>query len=67
LKRAALNGMMARNTMVVPCMVKSALNVWAWTTVLPGSASCRRMSRASIPPTRKKTKADTPYRIPIRL
>src|SRR4051794_21281896 len=32
-----------------------------------GCASCRRISSASIPPTRKKPKAVTPYRMPIRL
>src|SRR4029450_4354057 len=67
LKKAALMGMMARNTMVVPCMVNSSLKRAALTRVPSGCASCRRMMSASTPPTRKKKKADTPYRMPMRL
>ena len=52
--------MIARNTMVVPCMVNSALNVSALTTVLFGRASCSRMINASIPPTAKNVSAVTP-------
>ena len=51
---------MARNTIVVPCIVNSALNVSALTTVSFGRASCSRMISASIPPSRKNAKAVTP-------
>jgi hypothetical protein len=60
LKKAALNGMMARKIIVVPCMVKRALKVWALTTALSGRASCSRISRASVPPSRKKARALLP-------
>src|SRR5688572_13273195 len=59
--------MITRNTMVVPCMVKSWLYSWADRTVALGSASCVRISRASTPPTMKNRKAVTPYMIPMRL
>ena len=53
--------------MVVPCIVNSSLKRSGPTRVLSGRASCSRMIRASMPPTRKKMKAEVPYRIPIRL
>ena len=60
-------GMIARKTIVVPCIVNSSLNRCAPTRVLSGAASCSRMIRASMPPTRKKMNALVPYRMPIRL
>ena len=52
--------MIARNTIVVPCIVNSELNVSALITVFSGRASCRRISSASIPPIRKNANAVTP-------
>ncbi len=46
--------------MVVPCMVNSSLKRCALTSVLSGTASCARMISASMPPIRKKMKADVP-------
>ena len=46
--------------MVVPCMVNTWLYSLADSTRPLGCASWRRMSNASIPPTRKKKKAVTP-------
>ncbi len=59
--------MRARNTIVVPCIVNSWLNVSADTTVLPGRASCARMISASTPPIRKNANAVQKYSRPIRL
>src|ERR1041385_65033 len=59
--------MTPRKTMVVPCIVKSELNVSALTSVLSGFISWRRMISASMPPIRKKMNAVLPYRMPIRL
>jgi len=60
LKNAAESGMIARKTMVVPCIVNSWLNVSALTSVLSGRANWSRMNSASRPPIRKNTKAETP-------
>ena len=58
LKNAADSGMSARNTIVVPCIVNSWLNVSALTPRPPsGRASCARMINASNPPTRKNANA----------
>ncbi len=46
--------------MVVPCIVNSSLKRSGPTRVLSGRASCSRMIRASIPPIRKKMKAEVP-------
>ena len=59
--------MTTRKIIVVPCIVNSSLKRCALTSVLSGRASCRRMSSASMPPIRKKMKAEVPYRMPIRL
>src|SRR5262245_13944323 len=67
LKKAALMGMMARNTMVVPCMVNSSLNCRAVTSVLSGCASCSSMMRASMTRTRTASMAVVPETIPLRL
>jgi hypothetical protein len=67
LKKATLSGMIARKIMVVPCMVNSSLYVFSFTTPLSGRMSWARMISASMPPSRKKAKADTPYIMPIRL
>ena len=48
-----------RKTIVVPCIVKSALYVWGESSVFSGAPSCRRISSASTPPIRKKTKVVT--------
>src|SRR4029450_9898819 len=56
-----------RNTIVVPCMVKSSLYCAAVRTVPFASKSWSRMSSASMPPTMKKTSAAAPYMIPIFL
>ena len=53
--------------MLVPCMVKSRLNVSGGTMCSPGHASCRRISVASIPATTKKTSPETTYMMPRRL
>ena len=60
--------MMTRKTIVVPCIVKMRL-YWSALTMLPsGVASCRRrISSASMPPTRKNRNDVTPYRMPMRL
>jgi hypothetical protein len=60
LKNAADSGMIAKNTMVVPCIVNNSLNVSALTTVLFGDDNCTRMTSASRPPRRKNAKALTP-------
>ena len=57
---ALLAGMTARKIIVVPCIVKSALKVWAPSTWPLGWASWSRSSSASRPPSRKKAKAATP-------
>ena len=53
--------------MLVPCMVKSRLNVSGGTMCNPGHASCRRISDASRPAMTKKTRPETTYMIPSRL
>src|SRR5437867_2870612 len=60
-------GMPTRNTMVVPCMVKSRLNVSGGTTWRPGKASCKRIVDASRPATTRKAIPVTTYMIPSRL
>ena len=50
-------GMIARNIMVVPCMVNIALYSAALKKLLSGDASCILNKRASIPPTNKKKNA----------
>ena len=67
LKNAAPRGMTARKIIVVPCIVNIVLYCGAVSSVLLGTMSCRRMSRASQPPTRKKNRANEPYRKPIFL
>ena len=52
---------------MVPCIVNSALNVCALTTVWPGPASWSRIRSASTPPSSRKANAEAPYRMPIRL
>jgi hypothetical protein len=60
-------GITKRNTMVVACIV----NIWLYcsgdSTLPLGAASCRRIRPASMPPTRKKANATTPYMMPIFL
>ena len=67
LKNAALSGMSARNTMVVPCMVKSSVKRSADTMSASGLDSCRRIRSASTPPIMKKERAVTRYSTAIRL
>ena len=67
LKNVAPNGIITMKIMVVPCMVNMALNHSAEMREASEVVSCKRINPASIPPTRKKIKAETPYRAPIRL
>ena len=67
LKNAAPSGMTARKIIVVPCMVNIVLYCWAVSRVLFGTISWRRISRASQPPTSRKTSANRPYMKPIFL
>src|SRR5215813_5243736 len=60
-------GMPNRNTMVVPCMVKSRLKVSGGTMCRPGHASCRRIMVASNPATTTKISAVRTYMMPSRL
>ena len=67
LKKAALNGIITRNTIVVPCIVRMRLYWSALRTPAFGTTSWVRRRSASIPPVRKKMKAVTPYIRPMRL
>src|SRR5215472_13705118 len=60
-------GMPKRNTMVVPCMVKSRLKVSGGTMCRPGHASWRRIRVASNPATTTNISAVTTYMMPSRL
>src|SRR5215813_8332948 len=60
-------GMPTRNTMVVPCMVKSRLKVSGGTMCRPGHASCSRIMLASMPAMTKKSRPTVTYMIPRRL
>src|SRR6266851_5206666 len=60
-------GIPTRNTMVVPCMVKSWLNVPGGTTWRPDQASWRRIADASSPATTRNTSPLTTYMTPSRL
>src|SRR4030095_8677011 len=60
-------GMPTRNTIVVPCMVKSRLNVAGGTRCRPGHASCSRIAEASRPATTRKMMPVVTYMIPRRL
>ncbi len=60
-------GMMKRNTITTPCMVKRWLYVSASTMVLPGVSSSMRTSRAKIPPRRNAKRTKPRYMTPIRL
>src|SRR3954466_11513751 len=62
-----MTGTTNRKTMVVPCIVISWLYVCGSSSVLLAWLSCRRISSASVPPSRKNTKVRTRYMIPIRL
>ncbi len=57
-------GMAKRNIITDPCSVKTWPYMSADNTSLPGRASCRRISRASTPPNRKKTSVSTTYQRP---
>ena len=52
--------MMTKKIMVVPCMVNMALNQSAEINEISAWASCKRIRPASMPPTRKNMKAETP-------
>ena len=67
MKKAALRGMSARNTIVVPCIVKSSVKRSADTMSASGLDSCRRMISASTPPSMKKERDVTRYSTAIRL
>ena len=60
-------GTAKRNIIVVPCMVKIWLYMSGPIRLFSGRASCARIIAASIPPSRKKTKAVVMYRFPICL
>src|SRR6266446_6858616 len=60
-------GIPTRNTMVVPCMVKSWLNVPGGTRWRPDQASWRRIADASSPATTRNTSPLTTYMTPSRL
>src|SRR5437763_1132170 len=62
-----MNGTTNRKIIVVPCIVNSSLYVFGSRRVLSAWLSCRRISSASVPPRRKKTKVRTMYMIPIFL
>src|SRR6476646_1255619 len=64
---AAPIGITTRNTIVVPCIVKSWLYRSALSNLPFGVASCSRIKRASQPPITKKNSADAPYMMPIFL
>ena len=59
--------MPTKNTIVVPCMVKSWLNTWGETKRLLGMASWMRISIASTPAIRRKMRAYPMYISPIFL
>src|SRR5215831_15883809 len=60
-------GMPNRNTMVVPCMVKSRLKVSGGTMCRPDHASCSRIMVASKPATTTNISAVSTYMMPSRL
>src|SRR6266404_774393 len=60
-------GIPTRNTMVVPCMVKSRLKVAGGTTWGPDQASCKRIADASRPATTRNTRPLITYMTPSRL
>src|SRR6266436_6871309 len=60
-------GIPTRNSMVVPCMVKSRLNVPGGTTWRPDEASCKRIADASRPATTRNTSPLITYMTPSRL
>ncbi len=60
-------GIPTRNTIVVPCMVNSRLNVAGGKMCRFDQASCRRIAEASSPATTRKPSAVITYRIPSRL
>ena len=60
-------GIPTRKIMVVPCMVKSRLNVSGGTTWSPDHASWIRIAVASAPAIMKKARPVTTYMIPRRL
>src|SRR4029077_21015074 len=60
-------GIPTRNTMVVPCMVKSWLKVAGGTMWRPDQASCTRIADASRPATARNTSPLTTYMTPRRL
>jgi hypothetical protein len=67
LANALTIGITKRNTIVVACIVNIWLYKSAFSTRPSGSASCRRISTASRPPTTKKNSAVAPYMSPSRL
>jgi hypothetical protein len=60
LKNAAAIGITNRKIIVMPCIVKTWLYCSGFSSSLPGSYSCVRISSASRPPTMKNTNADAP-------
>ncbi len=60
-------GMMAPNTMMMPCMVVNWLNNSGLTTCSPGWNNSARMPRAKTPPTMSMAKLNSRYRVPMSL
>ena len=56
------SGVANRNSMIVPCIVKSWLYCSRLTNCMPGSVSSARMTRAITPAIRKKTNEVMKYR-----
>jgi hypothetical protein len=59
LKKATISGIPAKNTMVMPCMVKSWLYRSGLIRPASGAPSCARRMSASSPAARKKRSAVT--------
>ena len=60
-------GMIAPNTMIRPCIVVNWLNSSGLKNCRPGWNSSRRISSASVPPTRNIVNANSRYSVPMSL
>jgi len=60
-------GMMAPNTMMMPCMVVSWLNSSGLTSCRPGWNSSARMPKASTPPIISMVSENNRYKVPMSL
>ncbi len=59
LAKPVKSGIAKSSSMIEPCMVNAWLNCSLEINCVPGRASSARITRASAPPSRKKTKAVT--------